>query len=761
MDGNLFIRPSTADSSAVPNAFEGGWSDSRESSRPQTRSHRSSRGEIPYVPQDLRGLPHVRNSSHLRGLVNSTSFPDVKHTKYKSAAGYSSLDLGQHQISGKYKSPTLLYEAAIHDIKTSCAASPDRIRIEKVFELFENVIANAGMLSPILADLGTEFSAAIYSAEYMTSTDVHPFYKPAPYFDQVKVMEDEKRRWHEEKQKEIARIKDSFDERAKQSKKEYDSAVDALNKRMQEQQVELDKYIREEEYLQVTISGLQKMVRQLSQENDDINRAKRLLEDSEDQDRRRQIAKLDYDLTIMKDKLDKTQEELINSLSEVEQCKAKIRDMVPTPLYEEERAKVFSLHAEIDRMKTAREELYQKMQEMENRVRESVLAEKALEERALTPRPQYSPRLIDWIDTIKSSQGAAKESYKSSEIYQFQRTLVYNLCDRYNANPLDFIPKSLERGMLRHLIDDDTPVHSARLDEAGTASNVLKMDMYIVCGGPFPRIPKYFQHVGRHKNRNLGPQQVENLVKDILQQKDNLERKSSFFVPLGEYFYSFLKKKYPSQSQTSDWAYNIYYGCFRNFGNINCKVFYKMLIGELPDGFHTDQMKMIETLFSQCQNVDRQRTGKIKKNALMRIISKMFPTRSDEDMDSLRIIINQQQPGPSVDYQLILRDEALSFANNFSKMLREQHLYESEEYAVNLEVAIREAAQSETPFTSVVFLDVVRKLDPRKTEHQILEMFSYATSCSVSDFQYVAHVNITLEPFLQRLRKENWYRYGK
>lgn len=140
----------------------------------------------------------------------------------------------------------------------------------------------------------------------------------------------------------------------------------------------------------------------------------------------------------------------------------------------------------------------------------------------------------------------------------------------------------------------------------------------------------------------------------------------------------------------AEWGYNLVEGLERYKSDADLAIFLKVLKGEIPEDIVQEQNQMLEKLKAALQRADiaaeGKVTGKVARKEMFEVLVKMFPTKTKEDMHKLQSSVSKDQLGPVIAYPRLFEQTADLSQSNFVELLREQHLLETEEFMIEIEV---------------------------------------------------------------------------
>eukprot|EP00002_Diphylleia_rotans_P030479 TRINITY_DN6266_c0_g1_i1.p1 TRINITY_DN6266_c0_g1~~TRINITY_DN6266_c0_g1_i1.p1 ORF type:complete len:561 (+),score=105.73 TRINITY_DN6266_c0_g1_i1:54-1736(+) len=533
---------------------------SRSTSR-ASRMTLGSRPSSPVLGSDYRGLPHVRNNPYLRSLASSPlpTSSKIENTKIDTTKPPRAWSAGSDpsKSSLKFKSQIIQFESMIQDIQITSRDIPNGHYCERIFELFRLICNSPGPMQFILNQLMDLVQTCVYSMEEYTSSDEPGNISRVPFFEKCKLLEKEKKEIEEQKARSAdhnsmsARI-DKLVEKA-----DYDMEFEKLKATVADQEIVIQRQRKTETNLNMTVTNLQKLIKSINDENEQNARNRRIAEGTDIQEYKKEITKLQLELAAQRDKADRVVEELKTSIDDLELQKRKIRDMVSRERYEEERNKATHFQRQLLEIELNNEKGGMKTADLIKRYEEATaeIARLHEERNLLTPRPQFSPRSADYIHGTLGDEA----DLRLSNVVETQKIAIESLKERLSMYIRQY-------GLMRDdlALDIDKDPDSDDGEDRGdphTPATVPRTDVYIVGLGHGSRVPRYLQFTGRIRNKYLTKQQTETIIRDVLQQKEALERKTPGNITLTDFLYSFLKKKYGNQAAVAEWGYNICHAC--------------------------------------------------------------------------------------------------------------------------------------------------------------------------------------------------------
>ena len=195
---------------------------------------------------------------------------------------------------------------------------------------------------------------------------------------------------------------------------------------------------------------------------------------------------------------------------------------------------------------------------------------------------------------------------------------------------------------------------------------------------------------------------------------------------LDEFVYDYLLRRYDgSHTKAIEWGYNLYDALERYVSDSDCKLFLKILAGELAEEVRSDQLALIVQVKQAMEKEDASLNqgmpcGSLTIPNFMRTLRKLLPAKSEHSMTRLQRILQLEQQHIKqrmVLYGALLKEDSEGNQTRFCETLREQHLTEIIAYSKQLidsihQVHAREGSQAK--LTIAQYREAILLSDPEK-----------------------------------------------
>ena len=275
--------------------------------------------------------------------------------------------------------------------------------------------------------------------------------------------------------------------------------------------------------------------------------------------------------------------------------------------------------------------------------------------------------------------------------------------------------------------------------------------------GTGPDVPPYLRFHGRVRNKRLRKGDVERLLSQFWADREERRRADGDSVSkIQDFALDWLTRTTGAPSSGVELAYNMVDVCQRNLHDPDCSLFVDVLFGRLSEEAYFESMKSLEHLKRVIRATDKRGIGTVPRTQMFRLIRKLYPGKSQEDMLKLRFSLVAHSPEDGIVSYLDLFDEDTNGnQTRFVEYLRNQHVEEAQEFAVDLSEEIRASAMGGDEVSLAEARTALRKLD-----HAMPDAAMTRTLCS--GFATTAEGLATLEErtkvpvvdFLTRVRAQ-------
>jgi len=273
-------------------------------------------------------------------------------------------------------------------------------------------------------------------------------------------------------------------------------------------------------------------------------------------------------------------------------------------------------------------------------------------------------------------------------------------------------------------------------------------------------VPKYFQWEEPIANRKISKRDTELLIKHFWKQKDQVDAKRAKRMPVDEWLYEFLQRKYSTHAEITDWAYNLVDASLRYKYDADCEMFWKVITGQLDESVYWDEYEMTNGFIALLQKLDMQDhggkvTGRLAKPTLLKAMRKWFDKKTDIRFNKLKRTLAKEEAAASskVHYVHLFAEDKDFNQGPFAEMMRDQHLEERDEYLSDLDEALRERAKGENKTVNVQqCMAAILAIDPLKAErHQ--EQYVRSGLCLSKADKLDPEKFVLVDEFMQNLAR--------
>lgn len=219
--------------------------------------------------------------------------------------------------------------------------------------------------------------------------------------------------------------------------------------------------------------------------------------------------------------------------------------------------------------------------------------------------------------------------------------------------------------------------------------------------GTGPHVPVFLRYHGLVRNKRITKGSVEDLLKEFWAKRkaekrveDQLETQS-----IQDFYFRWLIEKTGSRMQAITLAYNMVEVCEQSRADPDCGMFLSIMYGRVSEATFHDQLSLVDQLRfvvehrDKKENRDNGKQGYLHRASFHRVLRRLFPAKSTEDMLKLRFsIVPFTDEQGFVDYVRVFEEDDDGNQTRFVELLREQHLWEINEFVVDVEEAIRRSA---------------------------------------------------------------------
>ncbi|CUG06006.1 Hypothetical protein, putative [Bodo saltans] len=276
---------------------------------------------------------------------------------------------------------------------------------------------------------------------------------------------------------------------------------------------------------------------------------------------------------------------------------------------------------------------------------------------------------------------------------------------------------------------------------------------YFVPRGTAQNIPVYFRSSVPVRNRRLNKLDVELLLNQFWNMRIE-QRRSIPFPTIADSWMEWTTKQCGSMAAGVELSYNIFDVCERYQYDPDCKLFLKVIRGELTEMVVTDQRQSMDALL-ELTNQFRKPGNQvmISKHDFFKAIRIVFPGKSRDHMDKLRFVLSMTKKREEFDFRDVFAEDADKSQSRFVEVLRKQHIDEVEFFAVEVIEAIRALVTPEGRLGVAEAMNTYLELDQGATESDVQQIFSTACRLTMQDLLNADHdLQVDAEMVLNRLK---------
>ncbi|GMH86059.1 hypothetical protein TL16_g10424 [Triparma laevis f. inornata] len=216
-------------------------------------------------------------------------------------------------------------------------------------------------------------------------------------------------------------------------------------------------------------------------------------------------------------------------------------------------------------------------------------------------------------------------------------------------------------------------------------------------------VPEFLRYDGLLRNWRLSKRECERAVNDIWIAKEEwAEDNPDDHIHLSDFIFIYLQEKYEeNQALVAEFGYNLIDALERYIADSDCKIFLKILQGELAEEVRDDQLQLLMEIPRVMEDEDCNihsgiPTGSIQVPIFMRRLRKMLTTKSEHSFSKLqKALLFEAKKGRNVPYNDLFEEDEDGNQGDFCELLRAQHLEEIIAFDKKLVDAITDAANKE------------------------------------------------------------------
>jgi hypothetical protein len=218
---------------------------------------------------------------------------------------------------------------------------------------------------------------------------------------------------------------------------------------------------------------------------------------------------------------------------------------------------------------------------------------------------------------------------------------------------------------------------------------------------------------------------------------------------LQDFFLDWLQRQTQSHAAAIEMAYNICDVCERYKSDPDCGLFLSALNKQTSEQVIYNQRAVVETLRLAVQNADKERCGTLKRVVFHRLLRKLFPAKTSDDMLRLRYTLAAFAKGSSVvSYHALFEEDDEGNQTKFVELLRLQDVRELQQFAVDVEECLRDIIRDGS-ISLLQAVTAIKSLDPAKPNDECDRIVAFGSGFDPSGF---AVTSVPAEEFLERIR---------
>jgi len=246
---------------------------------------------------------------------------------------------------------------------------------------------------------------------------------------------------------------------------------------------------------------------------------------------------------------------------------------------------------------------------------------------------------------------------------------------------------------------------------------------------------------------------------------------------IDEIFDAFLLQYGPAQDNAPpperfhtvrEYAYNVFDGLKRFRHETELDLLLEVLSGNLPEELHAAQMKAVETLRKAFAEADAKEhsgaaEGTLKRKGVPAVLRKVFPTKSDAQLNALLQALDRDQlclsPEALVRYADLFKEDRDGNTSTFIQRVREQGLLEPRDFVIQCELELWSSCAG-SPVSAEQAMAAISVVDPKKPKTEVGALvaagFGHEAQSSLALEETVA-----LRTFCKRLLRKAPMRTGR
>jgi len=216
-------------------------------------------------------------------------------------------------------------------------------------------------------------------------------------------------------------------------------------------------------------------------------------------------------------------------------------------------------------------------------------------------------------------------------------------------------------------------------------------------------VPEYLRYEGPLRNWRLSKRECERCVNDVWMAKEEwVEDNEGESIHLSDFMYIYLVEKFESnQALIAEFGYNMIDALERYISDSDCKIFLKILQGELAEEVRDAELGMLVEIPRVMEDEDMaihsgNPSGLLPLPIYMRRLRRLLTTKSEHSFNKLqKALAFEVKKGRNVAYNELFEEDEDGNQGDFCELLRAQHLEEIIAYDKALVDAIGEKEAKE------------------------------------------------------------------
>lgn len=277
--------------------------------------------------------------------------------------------------------------------------------------------------------------------------------------------------------------------------------------------------------------------------------------------------------------------------------------------------------------------------------------------------------------------------------------------------------------------------------------------------GTDPAVPAYLRYEGPVRNRKIGKRDTALLVRDIWREKSeqDAKRTDGKRQNMAEFFFEYLKQRFPLESQVVEWGYNLHDACQRYAQDDVIGLFKKVLSNEADEEiYHSGLMTIHSLLTSMTKSDSEEGADVLSREEFTTRLTEFFPTLTDPSPMLKAVDLElEKSEAEEIEYKNLFTedDEGKTgpFLDEVKKFIRE----EKEQYVAE----IKDNLENKTPVTVDELKQAIVTADPDIDNDCLVAYVAWAFSTTVDEVKEASPVENAV--VVDRLANGNISRKGK